>query len=113
MFKGTLRPKKKNLCYLFDCDENLHTYVKSKIKWGNRHELFSIFSIENELFTENVKKGVRGNECSGRTVQPTQLIRISVEAEFRALQSYTEFFFFEFHFSFRVIPFSSEKCIFA
>ena len=73
---------------------------------------FSIFFIENELFTENVKNGVRGNEPNGRTVQPTQLILISIEAEFCALQNYREFFF-EFHFSFRVIPFSSEKCIFA
>ena len=40
---------------------------------------FSIFFIENELFTENVKKGVRGNEPNGRTVQPTQLIRISIK----------------------------------
>ena len=54
---------------------------------------FPIFFIENELFTENAKKGVRGNECSGRTVQPTPLIRISDQAEFRALQSYSEFFF--------------------
>ena len=81
------------------------------MKWGNRRELFSIFFIENELFTGNIKKGVRGNECSGRTDQPTQLIRISVEAEFRALQSYTEFFF-EFYFSFRVIPFSAISLIF-
>ena len=55
------------------------------MKWGNCHELFSIFFIENELFTENVKKGVRGNEPNGRTVQPTHLILISIEAEFRAL----------------------------
>ena len=56
MLKGTLPPKKKNLYYSFDRYENLHTYVKSKIKWGNCSELFSIFFIENELFTENVKK---------------------------------------------------------
>ena len=56
LFKGTVPPKKK-LYYSFDRDENLHTYVKSKIKWGNCLELFSIFFIENELFTENVKKG--------------------------------------------------------
>ena len=73
--------------------------MKSKIKWGNRHELFSIFFMENELFTENVKKGVRGNEPHGRTVQHTQLIRISFLAEFRALQNYREFFFrFSFYF---------------
>ena len=49
--------QKKNLYYSFDRDENLHTYVKSKIKWGNSLEIFSIFFIANELFTENVKKG--------------------------------------------------------
>ena len=84
--------QKKNLYYSFDCDENWYTYVKSKMKWGNRHELFSIFFIENELFTENVKKGVRGNEPNGRTVQPKQLILISIVAEFRGLQSYRQFF---------------------
>ena len=26
------------------------------MEWGNRHEIFSIFFIENELFTENMKK---------------------------------------------------------
>ena len=56
---------KKNLYYSFDSDKNLHTYVKTKIKWGNGHELFSIFFIEDELFTENVRKGVRGNEYLG------------------------------------------------
>ena len=50
--KGTVRSKKKNLSYSFNCDENLHTHVKSKIKWNNRHELLSIFFIENELSTE-------------------------------------------------------------
>ena len=54
--KGTVCPK-KNLYYSFDREENLHTYVKWRIKGGNNHELFSIFSIENELFKENVKKG--------------------------------------------------------
>ena len=34
----------------------------------------------------------RGNEPNGLTVQPTQLIFISIEAEFCALQSYREFF---------------------
>ena len=83
----------KNLYYSFDCDENLHTHVNSKIKWGNRHEFFSICSIENELFTENVKKGVCGYKPNGRTVQPTQLIRISIDAKFRALKNYRELFF--------------------
>ena len=53
--KGPYR--KKNLYYSFDCNEYLYTYVKSKIKLGNRHELFSISFIENDLYTENVKKG--------------------------------------------------------
>ena len=89
--KGTVQAKNKNLYYSFDSDENLHTNVKSKIKWGNSHEFFSIFFIEKELFTENVKKWVSGN--NGRTVQPTQLIRISIKAEFHALQNYKKFFF--------------------
>ena len=54
---------------------------------------FSIFFIENELFTGNVKEGAGGNEPNGRTVQPAQLIRVSIEAEFRALQNYRDFFF--------------------
>ena len=49
--------RKKYLYYLVDRDETLHTYVKSKIKWGKFPELFSIFVIENELFRENAKKG--------------------------------------------------------
>ena len=40
---------------------------------------FSIFFIENEP--------------NGRTVQPTKLILISIEAEFCPLQNYREFFF--------------------
>ena len=48
--------------------------------------------------------GVRGNEPSGRTVQPTELILISVEGEFCALQNYREFFF-----SFQVMHFLKEK----
>ena len=48
---------KKYLYYSVDRDENLHTYVKSKIKWGKWQEIFSIFFIENELFRENLKKG--------------------------------------------------------
>ena len=52
----------------FNRDAKLHTYVKSKIKGGNRHELFSIFPIENQLFTENSKNKVRCNEPNGRMV---------------------------------------------
>ena len=50
--KGTVpaQNKNKNLCYSFDRDENFHTFVKLKIQCGS-------FSIENELFTENVRKG--------------------------------------------------------
>ena len=51
-----------------------------------------LFSIENELFLEIVKKGVRGNEPNGRTVQPIELILISIETKSYALQSYGEFF---------------------
>ena len=47
--------------------------------------------MENELFIENVKKAVRGNEPNGQTVQPTNLILISIEAELCALQYYREF----------------------
>ena len=54
--KGTVPPNNKNLYYSLDRDENLRTYVKSKTKWGNSLEIFSIFFIANELFTENVKK---------------------------------------------------------
>ena len=71
---------------------------------------FSIFFIENQLFTENVKKGVRGNEPNGRTVQPTQLILILTEAELCALQNYTKFYF-EFPFSFRVTHFFQKNAI--
>ena len=53
---------------------------------------FSIFFIENKLFTENVKKGVRRNEPNGRTVQTKQLILITIDAQFCALQNYREFF---------------------
>ena len=41
-FKGNVH-KKKNLYYSFDCDENLHTHVKSKMKWGNSHDFFFYF----------------------------------------------------------------------
>ena len=58
ILKGTVPPpQKKKLNYSFDCEEILHIYVKSKFEWGNFHELFSIISIENQLFTENIKKG--------------------------------------------------------
>ena len=67
---------RKNLCYSFSCDENLHTHVKSKIKWGNLHEFFSIFLIENELFTGNVRKRGSRQRTKRSNGQPTQLIRI-------------------------------------
>ena len=104
-------PKKKNLYYSFDCDENLHTHVKSKIKWGNCHELSSVSFVENKLFPENVKNGVRGNEPNGRTVQPTQLIRISLESKFRARQNYRDFFS-NFPLVFKLYIFL-EECFFA
>ena len=58
--------------------------------------IFSIFFIENDLFTENFKKGVRGNEPNGQGVQFTQLILISIEAELCAHQNYREFFLVSF-----------------
>ena len=75
---------------------------------------FSIFFIENELFTENVKKGVRGNEPNGRTVQPTQLTRMSIEAKYHALQNCRVFFsnftlVFELNIFFRKILFCLKK----
>ena len=42
--KGTVQAKQNNLYYSFDSDENLHAYVKSKKKWGNRQELFPFSS---------------------------------------------------------------------
>ena len=54
--RGPYAQNEKNFIIRYDCVENLHTYVKPKIKWGNFHELFSIFFIENELLIENVKK---------------------------------------------------------
>ena len=47
-----------------------------------------------------------GNKPNGQTVQPTQLILISIEAEFCALQNYSVFFF---HFSFRVTHLFQKK----
>ena len=88
MLSGSYSRGKKKLYYLFDRDENLHTSVKLTTKWGNCQELFSILFIENELFTENLKNGIRSNEPNGRTVQLTQLILLSIEAESCALQNY-------------------------
>ena len=89
--KGTVPHNKKNLYYSFDCDENLHTYVNLK-KWGNCHKLISIFFTENELFTENVKKGVRGKDPNGQTVQFSLLILTPIKTEFCSLQNYRDFF---------------------
>ena len=33
----------KNLFYSLECDGKLHTYVKSKIKWGKRPDFFFHF----------------------------------------------------------------------
>ena len=79
--RGPPPPKKKKKKYYFsDRDENLYTDEKWQIKWGNCRELFSIFSIENEVFIDNVKKGggVPGNEL---TVQLTEFILILIEAK--------------------------------
>ena len=72
---------------------------------------FPFFFIEIDLFTENVIKGLRGYEPSGWTVQLTQLILISIEVEFLALQSYKEFFF-ELIFIFRVTHFFQKSFFF-
>ena len=40
--KGTSHPK-KNQYYSFDCDENLHTHVKSKIERGYCNDFFFHF----------------------------------------------------------------------
>ena len=69
----------------------MHTNVKPK-KMGNLQELFSIFFIENKLVIENLKKGVRGKEPNSKTIHPTQFVRISIEAEFRAQQNYRDLF---------------------
>ena len=74
-------------------------------------KFFSIFFIENELLTENIKTGVRSNEPNSRTVQPTQLILISNEAELCALQKYRVCFNFILVFVLNI--FFSEKCVFA
>ena len=90
--RGPYRQKYKDLYYSLNYDESLYKLVRSKIKWGNRQEIFSIYFIENELFTEVVKKGNRGNEPNGQTVEPTQLLLISIEAGIRTLQHYRESF---------------------
>ena len=54
---------------------------------------FFPFSSYEEVIYRKRKKGVRGNEPNGRTIQPTQLILISIEEEFCALHKYREFFF--------------------
>ena len=90
---GLREPYPKKLHYSFDCDENLNIYVKLKLKRGNCPDFFTTLFIENQLLTENVKKGVRGNEPNGRTVQPTQLTLISIEAKLCALKNYRVFFF--------------------
>ena len=66
---------------------------------------FSIFFIENELFTENAKKLVH---CvTSRTVERFNLHSWYLYQTKRNFVLYKtiESFFFEFHFSFRVIPF--------
>ena len=67
--------QKKNYYYL-GCDESLYTYVKLKIKWGNRHELFFHFPHRKRVIHRKRRKGFLNNEPNGRTVQPTQLIFI-------------------------------------
>ena len=49
--------------------------------------------------------GICGDEPNGRTVQPTDLILITIEAEFCAIKNYIGFFS-KFDFSFQVMRFS-------
>ena len=61
------------------------------MKLVNARELFFPNSSQKTSYPQKTyKKGVRGNESNGRTVQPTQLILISTESEFCALQNYRE-----------------------
>ena len=55
LIEETAQAKNKNLSYSFDSDENLHTFVKSKIKQGNRHEFFSQF-LHRERFIHRKRK---------------------------------------------------------
>ena len=51
-------PPKTNLFfYLFGCDENLHTFIKSKIKWSSCHELFPIFHRKRVIYRKRKKMG--------------------------------------------------------
>ena len=81
---------------------------KIENKLGNRHELFFHFLHRKRVIhKKNVKKGVHGHEPNGRMIQPTQLIIISIEAQFCALQNFRVFFLFNF--IPQVINFYSEK----
>ena len=55
-----------------------------------------LFHRKRVIHRKRNKKGVRGNEPIGRTVQPTQLILISIEAEICGLQIYRDIFFSDF-----------------
>ena len=55
--RGPYPQNKKNLYYSFDCDENLHIYVKSKLKWGSGHEFFFCFLHRKPVIDRNRKKG--------------------------------------------------------
>ena len=52
VLRGPYRQQQENLYYLFDSHESLHTYVKSQ-----------------HVIHRKSKKGLRGDEPSGRTVQ--------------------------------------------
>ena len=91
--KRTVRPKQKIfiirsivLCWKF-----AHTCkIENKMGWPSW--TFIHFLHRKRVFHRKRKKGVRGNECSGRTGHTTQLKRTSVEGEFGALQTYRVFF---------------------
>ena len=66
MYLRDRTPKtRKKVFFIRSIVMKICTHVKPKINWGNCPEIFSIFFIENELFTENLKEGVHGNEPNG------------------------------------------------
>ena len=48
------------LYFWSDHNKKLWTHVKSRNKWGNSRVLLPAYFLENESFTENWKKIVRG-----------------------------------------------------
>ena len=50
-------PEKNNLYYSFHRYENLHTYVKSKIKWGNCLDIFFNFLHRKRVIHRKLQSG--------------------------------------------------------